>query len=304
MHSSIKLLTQLKTITFWLFDSEKKFSDLLRVSEIPGDPSRASILSREFKRDELVITAHVFYPEYVDIFCGMLSKLSREIGVLITTPSQEIKKAFESQLKDLGIVNKVFLSSNRGRNFGPLFVELSKEILRYKSFVHVHSKRSDHTSKSIASDWTDRQLSCLLTPSGVSELAALFDSKVADLAYADSTALIRGINFRWGINRQIGRTIAAKLGILTRLKFEGRIHFPAGGMFWATTEAVKEILNYPWNYHDFPLERNQVDGTTQHALERLIGVLVTGKQLNHAVFSQSGHYILISDSNVSKTNQH
>jgi rhamnosyltransferase len=40
-------------------------------------------------------------------------------------------------------------------------------------------------------------------------------------------------------------------------------------MFWFRPKALKTLIEYDWNYEDFPKEPNDTDGTLLHAIERI-----------------------------------
>jgi FMN phosphatase YigB (HAD superfamily) len=55
-------------------------------------------------------------------------------------------------------------------------------------------------------------------------------------------------------------------------------------MFWIRPSSYKEFLTHDFNYSDFPDELGQLDGTLQHALERIMGVYPSIKGLDHLVY--------------------
>ena len=70
------------------------------------------------------------------------------------------------------------------------------------------------------------------------------------------------------------------------VSWSGRLSFPAGGMFWVRTDAIKPLLVHEWTYNDFPEEADQGDGEIQHAIERMIGELPLSLGFEQAIFSQ------------------
>ena len=43
--------------------------------------------------------------------------------------------------------------------------------------------------------------------------------------------------------------------------------FPSGNMFIARTNAIRQLLDYPFTSDDFPEELGQLNGTLQHIIE-------------------------------------
>jgi lipopolysaccharide biosynthesis protein len=231
----------------------------------------------------LVITAHVFYPEFVTQLINALNQLPKETKVFVTTPSQEIKQDLESYLEAAGNHHDVRLTPNVGRNFGPLFVEFSELLLKEESFIHVHSKKTLH-SPEIAQDWLKRNTDLLLSREGIQRISSLTESNPkVGLVYADASDLIWGLNFRWGRSRNIAKRFFAHLPGFERVRWSGRLSFPAGGMFWARTQAIRPLLEIDWSYEMFQEEQNQRDGELQHSQERIVGELTRSLNFQKAV---------------------
>jgi lipopolysaccharide biosynthesis protein len=277
-----------------LLDSEKSLSDFRKkavwkeedlIVEKPSD----KIMS------PLVITAHVFYPEFATQLIDSLKQLPKETKVFATTPSQEIKEDLESYLTAAGNPQDVRLTPNIGRNFGPLLVEFSKKLLKEENFIHVHSKKSLH-SPGIAQDWLKRNTDLLLSREGLQRISSLTESNPnVGLVYADASDLIRGINFRWGRSRKIAKRFFAHLPGFERVRWSGRLSFPAGGMFWARTQALRPLLEINWAYGMFQQEQNRQDGELQHSQERIVGELAHSFNFQKAVYLKSKGFKLVNN---------
>lgn len=274
-----------KIVSFghWLLDSEKSISDFRKETNwkeedlIVEDPSDKLM-------SPLVITAHVFYSEFAAQLIDSLRQLPSETKVLVTTTSQQIKQDLESYLQVAGNPYDVRLTPNTGRNFGPLLVEFSEQLLSEDSFIHVHSKKSFH-SPQIAEDWLKRKTDILLTRSGIQRISSLIeDNPKIGLVYVDASDLLWGINFRWGRSKKLAQKNLFGLPGFEKVNWKGRLAFPAGGMFWAKVDAVRPLLDFKWTYDAFPTETNQQDGELQHALERAIGPLSFSRGYFHGVY--------------------
>jgi lipopolysaccharide biosynthesis protein len=278
----------------YLFDSEKSFKDFRFESESNNELFDLDPDQPESGR--LAITAHIFYREWLDIFLAKLPQFKELGAILVTTPVQEFKEMLENEFAKQGITGRVVLSQNRGRNFGPLLVELSKEILEYDYFIHVHSKRSAHSKVSRGELWQERNTQFLLDHSNIKGFHQAFNqSKDVGLIYVNCSDLLRTINYRWGTSRQATRRYFGKQRGFESIRWSGKIDFPAGGMFAARVSAVQELMECEWSYSDFPHEDGQLDGTLQHGIERMIGALVISKGLRHLVYQEKTlSYSLIS----------
>jgi lipopolysaccharide biosynthesis protein len=112
------------------------------------------------------------------------------------------------------------------------------------------------------------------------------------------------MNFAMSSNAPIAAGILAKIN----LQFDSkRFAYPAGGMFLARTKSLKPLLELKWTADDFPAELSQMDGTTQHALERLVGLVPSLTGFSHLIFdSQENSFTLdesfVEDANLSRKN--
>lgn len=281
------------TLSRWFFDTEKSLSDFQKRVEwkpellIPESESLA-------KPEPIAITAHIFYEDFAQEFISALSNLTNISKVYITTPSSEIKDLLENYLNKSTYAFDVRLTPNSGRNFGPLFVEFSKDLLNEKLFVHVHSKKSSH-SPELAYDWLARSTDLFLRREGLNRAERLTqsDSRIG-LVFVDASDLLFGINFRWGRSLPVARKIFGTLKGFENIKWSGRLSFPAGGIFWAKTEVLRPLLEMDWDYSMFPIEKGQGDGELQHAIERMVGQLPLSRGFSHAVYLKDiGRFKLI-----------
>jgi len=285
----MSILRKVVSLGHWLLDSEKSMSDFKK-----NTASKEEDLIIESPHNKLmsplVITAHVFYPEFATQLIQGLKQLPRETKVFATTPSKDIKKSLDVYLDAAGHPHDVRITPNVGRNFGPLLVEFSKQLLREESFIHVHSKKSIH-SPGIAKDWLDRNRELFLTKEGIGRITSITEAnQKIGLLSVDASDLLRGINFRWGRSKKIAKKMLRNLPEYDEVKWSGKISFPAGGMFWVRTDAVRPLLEMDWKYSFFPKENGQQDGTLHHSIERAVGELCVSREYYRA------HLVLKTDS--------
>lgn len=244
-----------------------------------------SLTPVEEKATQLAVVAHIFHMDFVPKFLSAVRHFPNTTTFLITTPDRAVLNALKTGLYFESVKFEARLTPNRGRNFGPILVEFGKELLNYDAFIHLHSKKSSHAKPSMSHEWIDRCLGLLMSRPLVDrtlELAAL--NQEIGIIYPNVADLQRRINFRWGISRTSLRKVPSLRVFDVFYEAGGPLAFPAGGMFWARTAAVRPILEFDWEYEMFPQESGQLDGELHHAVERLFGVVprLTGYQ--HAVY--------------------
>jgi lipopolysaccharide biosynthesis protein len=276
--------------SLWLVDSEKSPGDFIR-SSTPEKftPIEPSISPQEV--NGVTLTAHVFYEDFAEQLLDALKKFPKDTRVLATTPHESIKVKLEESLTSLRLSHDIRVTPNVGRNFGPLLVEFSELLQKTESFIHVHSKKSTH-SPEIAHEWLRRGTDQFLTPHGIQRsFDVLENNEDIGIIYPNASDLVRGINFRWGRSKKQMKRMFEFTPGFEKVKWSGRLLFPAGGMFWVKTKAIRPILEFPWTYDMFPEENAQIDGALQHGVERLIGELTRARGYGQAATSSGAQAI-------------
>lgn len=226
---------------------------------------------------------HIYYPEFVSKAEALVGRSPEGSHFYFSTSNEEIRQKL---LDKFSGNSDVRLTPNIGRNFGPLLVEFGAELMKHDVVFHLHSKRSLHSNSVTAAEWGDMLWSSLsASQNTIDRILWLFeDNPKLGIVYPDVTKFVRKSNFSWTLN------YAQAKRWLNNNKFDipaDPISFPAGGMAAFRTAAISQLLQQDWAYSDFPPELGQVDGTTQHMVERLLGVLPLLNGFEHGVYSPS-----------------
>ena len=142
--------------------------------------------------------------------------------------------------------------------------------LIFRLFQHFHTKKTIH--QFYGDMWRNHIYSNILGSSNnVSRLLTLFDDAEIGIVMPTCFPLVRaGLNL--GINTNTVNSLLNKLN-LPNVDKNTKITFPAGTMFWARTQSIKEIFELKLDADDFPDEQGQLDGTIAHSVERLLGII-------------------------------
>jgi glycosyltransferase involved in cell wall biosynthesis len=224
----------------------------------------------------VALHVHAFYPE---LFNDILTRITRgldypDLFVTVCSPT-----AAETVRRNLAAADRtaqaVRVVPNRGRDIGPLLVELGTEIATaYDVVGHVHTKKSlDLKHENPGKQWREFLLENLI--GGRHRMmdriiAAMAADAELGLVFPDDPNLVD-----WGANTASARALADRLG-LGALPRE-HLRFPVGTMFWGRTAALRPIFDLGLKMHELPEEPLPYDGSILHALERLLA-LVAEKQ--------------------------
>ena len=243
------------------------------------EPIRAPELApirplQEFEQLSIAYFIHIHYEEYLPEVFELHQQLPESWPFYFTTTTQELAESLRANLHSGSRRVEVRVTPNRGRNFGPLLVEYSKQIASYDFAVHLHSKLSPQSSQSTARAWSNQLWAALGADQAVLSTALGIMTKHKDTAYFASS--IGPFTWRsWGHNLTAGRELMTRIGVTLPREF----WFPAGGMFLIRTEHYSALLIEQFEYSDFPVERSQLDGCIHHAMERSIGAIAKSKDL-------------------------
>jgi len=232
---------------------------------------RCDILSKSAPRSSgslrVAVHLHLHFSELASEFAKRLSMADVPVDVFATVTNakavQSIEYAFADY--DLGTV-QTFLVPNRGRDIGPLLVDLREPLSGYDIVGHLHGKRSLDAGGDVGSLWFNFLADTLIgSDNGVlGQIIGKFENRPdLGLVFAEDAH-----NVGWSENRPFGEQLAQR----TKPKLDLPSHpfFPLGTMFWARRKALQPLWDMNITRNDLPIEPLPYDGTILHALERLL----------------------------------
>ena len=217
---------------------------------------------------------HVFYPELLDEILQRL-RCNRSQPALILTLPEGVNQGLVEQVLEQADVHaaEIRRTPNRGRDIGPLLVELGEELDdRFAVHGHLHTKRSELIDGGVARQWRTFLLGHLLgqpdQPMLDSILAVFEQDSNLGLVFAEDPNAVG-----WSQNQSIAEALAPDLGLSTPLP--QNLRFPVGTMFWARRGALRGLYQLPLDWQDLPSEPLGYDGTLLHAMERMLPLIAT-----------------------------
>ncbi len=229
-------------------------------------------LSKGIKVDfRYAVHLHLYYIDLLDEFVRYFKNLSGNFDIFVTVIADEhsdkIIKAFKKNTKASSV--EVITVKNIGRDMAPMMFNLKEKIFknRYEVIGHFHSKKSSSTDANMGDRWRKYLLDNLIGDKNIARdvLAAFNDDKIG-LVFAEDRH-----SSDIGENKIYMDNLASMLDIKT--KIDETPIFPLGNMFWARTDAIKEIFDLDAKAI-LQKEPLPYDGSYMHAIERIIPYVV------------------------------
>ncbi len=233
----------------------------------------------------VAVVVHVFFPELVGEILDALSTIPVPFDLIVTNASGaylDIRCPVAHRIRVLDV-------ENHGRDIWPLLQLVNAGLLDpYEIVLKLHTKRSEwrrgHELAGSGGDWRKGLLRDLV---GSRETVARI---LAAFACGPRLGVVTSMTASWGPS--IGGTTKLPPGKLARrleleLKQDSLV-FAAGSMYWVRGFILQALRALNVSRHDFEEESGQVNATTAHAVERLLGVLVSEAGLSIAGVSSIG----------------
>ena len=232
------------------------------------------------KREDLrvALVCHVYYEDLAPGCAAYAENMPAGTDFYVTVPDekklQSVRKAFDPLMKDHRIEYRI--TGNRGRDVAPFLVGVKDIIDKYDLILKIHDKKvKQAVPLSIGRSWEYECFDCLLpTATYVENVIDLF-RKNPRLGLLTPPVPIHGPYFptigrgEWGVNYDVTKKLADKLGIKAPMDPEKEPVAPLGSEFWVRTDAMKTLFLHDWEYDEFPEEPVAIDATVLHAIERL-----------------------------------
>lgn len=216
------------------------------------------------------VVIHVYYHDLWQEFSEKLKTLDIDFDlfVTITYKKDETDELAERIAQEWPEASVIYMP-NHGRDIFPFIHLVNAGVLdRYDAVCKFHTKKSPHRQD--GDQWREHLIDGILPGTNTSNLLARFMAApeaafwVADGQHYNDTQW-------WGSN--FDRTA----NLLQRVEIAcdwNRLSFPAGSMYWLKPQILSLLKGLQLSRDDFDTEFGQTDGTTAHAIERILGVMV------------------------------
>ena len=270
------------------------FVDFLR-KRLPAGPWLQRVIQNGDERKarpnaepRAALHLHAYYP---DQLAGIIKRLNLnasapDLFMSVVRPeaaaeAREAVSAYRGRLVDLQI------TPNLGRDIGPFLTQFGRALCDgYDIIGHLHTKKSVHvTDRPFAEAWNTFLLENLI---GGERGGAMLDAILSTMALDPTIGIVFPDDphvIGWTKNRKYAEGLAARMkcGELPQ-----QFNFPVGCMFWIRSSVLAKFVELELAWRDYAPEPLPIDGTIQHAIERLFGVVPATMGMTCAVTNVRG----------------
>ncbi|MCM1143813.1 MAG: rhamnan synthesis F family protein [Lachnoclostridium sp.] len=228
----------------------------------------------EIGKKRVAIYAHLFYEDLFEKAIKYLGVIPTEIDVYISTDTDEKKEKIESLFYKHRKV-KIVVVNPRGREWSAFLIVMKKYLLKYDYFCMLHDKKSSQIFfETVGITYGNILWDNLLWKEGYVRAVIHFFEEHPEMGVLVPPEAYHGIYFNtaidyWTICFEKTKELAERLALNVLLEAE-KPPISLGGAFWCRTDSIRKILNFEFKYEDFVKEPMPVDGTFNHALERIL----------------------------------
>jgi glycosyltransferase involved in cell wall biosynthesis len=266
--TAVKILRKVALRNQWMWKTlwyarNKKYQKITKSFNIEKTPGT-----------KLAVVIHLYYPDVWPVIKERLGNINTPFDLFMSIQNRD-KDIVLDRVNKYHKLTNIIVMPNRGRDILPFMLIANKisEEKQYKYLLKLHTKKSLHRDD--GGEWLDSLLSQLI-PSDISDIINTLE-KTSTGAVGPADHVV-SLSRYMGANRrrieEIMSLITDKNTVKNILKSPSRYPFFGGSMYWCRIDFLSPLLNSGITPADFNTERGQVDGTTAHAIERVLGKLL------------------------------
>lgn len=222
----------------------------------------------------IAVAIHLHYVEFWPEFEALLEAIGRPFHLILTLTQPD--PALAERIRAIFPGSEILVYDNRGRDVGP-FVQLLREgrLDGFDLICKLHGKKSGMAGARmvLGEIW---RLASAFDLIGSRDVV---DRIVAEFDRSHDTAMVGSRRFQlpnewkdeaaaWSANKAMTLDLLATMGMAS-----SQPSYFAGTMFWVRRSALEPLRQLDLSLASFPDEEGQQDGTLQHALERVFGMI-------------------------------
>jgi glycosyltransferase involved in cell wall biosynthesis len=249
-----------------IFDHERgQHSEAVELAllDIPND------FNPNQKKTALLL--HIHYPDVLHDILPLLISSEIAYDLLITATSETVASEVHAVAAEYPLRGRthVRVVTNRGRDIAAFINEFTDLYLNYDLICKIHGKKSPHLDH-FGRSWRQYLISHTIGNDDIARRISYFFSICPRLGVFAPVPFKGTDNSNWADNLDIAKELVAAMDPEAAKRLgEKPLAYPSATVFWFRPQSLTELYRrYPTE--SFPAEPLPVDGTSAHALERLI----------------------------------
>lgn len=230
----------------------------------------------ETSRPAAVIVC-LYYEKALKKNLDYLKRIPKGVDVYIIAKRKELVCLIDEYMAGNACFFHVIAArQNRGRDLSALLVEGKGIFGRYEYVCFLHDKQTSGGMDSdiVGDDFNDILFENLIGRGGyIDRILQLFADN-EHLGLLAPPEVCHGTYFsvlgnEWTNNYENVMELAQRLQVDANIEKEYPPYILSTS-FWCRTKALEKLISYDWKYDDFPEEPLLLDGTLNHAIERIL----------------------------------
>ena len=269
----IELPIQTRAIAQRTDESTRKLSGYPQTIDL--EQWRSEVVLAEFNgrvalERPIGILVHLFYEDLAEEIAAYLARIGLPKKIYISTCSEEkrnlILRAFE-KFDLVASLAEIVIVPDYGTDIAPLLITFIDKLSEHDICLKIHSKKSSDRSPEYGERWRKHLYEELIGDGGrahaiVATMQA--DTQLGLLMAQHYYRVVGAVGI--GLNYEPMREILSKINVC--LMSNQKIEFPSGSMFWFRSNALAELRDLGFDWHDFDYAVGARDGTLAHGMER------------------------------------
>jgi glycosyltransferase involved in cell wall biosynthesis len=222
-------------------------------------------------QQKIALLLHIHYPDVLHDILPILISSVIDYDLLITATSEIVASEVHAVAAEYPLRGRIHVRvvTNRGRDIAAFINEFTDLYLNYDLICKIHGKKSPHLDH-FGRSWRQYLISHTIGNDDIVRRITYFFSICPRLGVFAPVPFKGTDNSNWADNLEIAKALVAALDPEAAERLgEQPLSYPSATVFWFRPQSLTELYGrYPTE--SFPSEPLPVDGTSAHALERLI----------------------------------
>lgn len=236
-----------------------------------------SMPPQSVSEESIAVIIYLYYLDTIKNYIAYIETVPKEYDIYIVSSNDAVLENAQGFLEKREAV--YILKENRGRDISAVLIAAAPVMKKYDRVCFIHDKSAnaeyleEDTAFWIYNLWTNT----LGSEAYIRKINQLFDEDktLGLLAPPEPYGefLSHWYGDTWFENYDATRQLAERLKLDVEVTQVEQLT-TLSTVFWVRTAALKKLMDYPWKYEDFPEEPLPIDGTLNHAIERIFPFVV------------------------------